>query len=103
MSNRNQHVIPHDGKWALKSERSKRVSSVFPTKREAIDAAREIARKEGGVLFVHGPTGQIFQHVVELDPVNDDEIREAVRKAAVTPARKSSGKTRRYIKPKRDV
>ena len=101
MGQRNQHVVPHNGEWALKSEGSGSLSSVFSTKREAIDAAREIARKKGGTLYVHGPTGQVFQHVEVLGPINDDEIREAVRKVSVTNVRKSSVKRKKHIKRKR--
>jgi hypothetical protein len=54
-----QHVIPHDGKWAVKRDGSSRVTSVHDTQREAIDAGREIARNQGGELVIHGRDGEI--------------------------------------------
>jgi hypothetical protein len=51
------HVIHEDGRWAVKREGH---SEVFPTQREAIERAREIAKRESsGQLVVHGRDGQI--------------------------------------------
>jgi uncharacterized protein YdaT len=56
---RNQHVVPHDGAWAVKSEGGDRASSVHETQREAIDRGREISRNQNSELFVHGRDGRI--------------------------------------------
>ena len=56
---RNQHVVPHDGGWAVRGAGSQRATSVHPTQREAIDVGREIARNQGSELFIHGRDGQI--------------------------------------------
>ncbi|MCY3788823.1 MAG: DUF2188 domain-containing protein [Gemmatimonadetes bacterium] len=59
MAKRNQHVVPHDGEWAVRGAGSQRASSVHHTQREAIDAARAIAQNQGSEMFVHGKDGRI--------------------------------------------
>lgn len=59
MSKRNQHVVPHDGGWAVRGAGSQRATSVHRTQQEAIETAREIARNQGTELFVHGRDGRI--------------------------------------------
>jgi hypothetical protein len=54
----NQHVIPHDRGWAVRGEGRKRVTSIHPTQRKAIEAARLAARNHGGELFVHDRSGR---------------------------------------------
>ena len=58
MARRGQHVVPHPRGWAVKPEGGKRASSVHDTQRQAIDRAREIAKKQGVELFVHGRDGR---------------------------------------------
>lgn len=54
------HVVRHpEGGWANRREGSDRASGRFPTQREAEDAAREIARREGGEVFIHDRGGKI--------------------------------------------
>jgi len=56
---KNQHVVPHEGKWAVRGEGNERVTEVFGTQREAIDRAREIARNQDSELLIHGEDGRI--------------------------------------------
>lgn len=56
---KNQHVVPHSGKWAVKGDGSKRASRVVSTQREAIDVARRIARNQGTDVVIHGQDGRI--------------------------------------------
>jgi len=56
--NRNQHVVPHDGKWAVKPEGG-RASSIHDTQREAIERGREIAQNQNSELLIHGRDGRI--------------------------------------------
>lgn len=79
MSARTQHVVPHGDQWAVKGEGSKRVT-VFPTKREAIDAARKIADDLGTDMLVHGKLGQIFYPSPAESSLDEEMIRQAVRK-----------------------
>lgn len=59
MSKRNQHVVPHDGGWAVRSAGSQRAASTHATQSEAISAGREIARNQGSELVIHGRDGRI--------------------------------------------
>ncbi len=55
----NQHVVPHGDGWAVRAEGAERVTSVYPTQREAINAARETARNQRVELLIHGADGKI--------------------------------------------
>jgi hypothetical protein len=57
---RNQHVVPTgDGKWGVRGEGNERLTRVTNTQREAIDAARDIARNQGSEVVIHRPDGRI--------------------------------------------
>lgn len=56
---KNQHVVPHNGQWAVLGEGNQRVTSVHPTQQQAIDAGRGIARNQESELVIHRPNGQI--------------------------------------------
>lgn len=59
MPKRNQHVVPHDNGWAVRSAGSQRASSIHNTQGEAISAGREIARNQRSELYIHGRNGRI--------------------------------------------
>ena len=56
---KNQHIVPHPGGWAVKSEGSSRASRVFETQKEAIAKGTEIAKNQQSELFIHNRQGQI--------------------------------------------
>lgn len=56
---KNQHVVPHQKGWAVKSEGSEKASSVHPIQQKAIDQGREVSRHQGSELFVHDRHGRI--------------------------------------------
>lgn len=56
---RNQHVVPRDGDWAVRGAGASRDTRRFETQREAIDAARQIARNQGSELLVHARDGRV--------------------------------------------
>ncbi len=56
---KNQHIVPHGDKWAVRGEGNERPSSVHDTQRQAIDVGREIARNQRSELFIHGENGKI--------------------------------------------
>lgn len=43
----------------MRGEHVERAAAVVPTQREAIDIGREITRRQGTELFIHGENGQI--------------------------------------------
>jgi ATP-dependent DNA ligase len=58
MAGKNQHVVPHEGKWAVKGEGNQRASSIHDAQTAATERAREIARREKSELLVHGRDGE---------------------------------------------
>lgn len=58
MAKETLHVVPHDDTWAVKREGNERVSSTHATQKDAIDAARGLA-KDGDALVIHRPDGTI--------------------------------------------
>ncbi|MBI3965902.1 MAG: DUF2188 domain-containing protein [Chloroflexi bacterium] len=56
---KNQHVIPHGGKWAVKGEGNKRITRTADTQKEALEVARQIARNQGVDVVIHGRDGNI--------------------------------------------
>lgn len=59
MANRNQHVVPHDGDWAVQGAGNSRATSVHETQQEAIQRAREIAQNNQSEVLIHGENGRI--------------------------------------------
>jgi uncharacterized protein YdaT len=56
---KNVHVVPKDGNWAVRKESSKRVSKVTKTQKEAIQLGKEQAKRNGSELLIHGKNGRI--------------------------------------------
>ncbi len=54
-----QHVTPKGDSWQVKKSESLRATKHFSTQKDAIQYAREIARKQQTELFVHGTNGRI--------------------------------------------
>ena len=59
MSKKNQHVVPHEGQWAVRGEGNERLTSITSTQSEAIEIARSIAEHQQSELFIHNRHGQI--------------------------------------------
>jgi uncharacterized protein YdaT len=59
MTHKDQHVVPHDGDWAVRGEGNERVTSLHDTQGEAIDHAREIAQNERAEVVIHRRDGTI--------------------------------------------
>lgn len=56
---KNQHVVPHEGGWAVRGAGNERATSVHGTQAAAIEAARGIAQNQHSELLIHGRNGQI--------------------------------------------
>ena len=59
MPRKTQLVVPRNGKWAVRKSGSIRVSRYFKTQSEAIEAARDIAKREQTELYIFGSDGRI--------------------------------------------
>jgi uncharacterized protein YdaT len=56
---KNQHVVSHDSKWAVKGENNNRFTKITNTQNEAITIARRIAKNQQSELFIHKKDGTI--------------------------------------------
>jgi hypothetical protein len=56
---RNQHVVPRGQQWAIRGAGNTKDTRRFDTQSEAIAHGRQIARKQGGELVIHGVDGRI--------------------------------------------
>jgi hypothetical protein len=56
---KNLHVVPRNEGWIIRKEGASKASSVHETQREAVEAAREIARNQNSELIIHGRDGRI--------------------------------------------
>lgn len=56
---KNQHVVHHNGQWAVRGVGNSRVTKVCSTQREAQEIARSIARNQHSEVVIHRPNGQI--------------------------------------------
>jgi len=60
MSKNSQHVVKNsNGGWSVKKGGAKKATKIFPTQKEAISQAREIAKKQHAELYIHGKDGRI--------------------------------------------
>jgi len=59
MSNKNYHVVPQGGGWAVKRSGAERASSRHATQGEAINAGKQLAESRRTELVIHRPNGQI--------------------------------------------
>ena len=55
----NVHTVHHGDGWANRREGSKRVSNTAPTKAEAIQAGRDMARRDHVEHLIHNRDGTI--------------------------------------------
>ncbi|MGH9553404.1 MAG: DUF2188 domain-containing protein [Terriglobales bacterium] len=55
----NQHVVPRENGWAVKTAGASKATKAFDTKQQALDFGREIARKNQSELVIHGKNGKI--------------------------------------------
>lgn len=53
-SKRNQHVVPHQDGWAVRGAGAQRATETFDRKVEAVQAGRNLARRQGTELVIHG-------------------------------------------------
>lgn len=71
MANKNQHVVPLGGGWAVKAEDARRITVITTKQSEAISYARNIAKSKKSELIVHGRDGRIR----ERNSYGNDPVR----------------------------
>jgi uncharacterized protein YdaT len=59
MSKKAQHVVPSGDKWSVRRTGAARASGIYNTQSEAIARAKEMARNQQTVLYIHGRDGRI--------------------------------------------
>jgi len=59
MKKDNQHVVPHQGRLAVRGEKADRATAIHNTQAAAIKQARGIAENRGSELYIHGRDGRI--------------------------------------------
>ena len=88
---RNIHVIPRNDGWAVRGEGNSRLTSVHDTQRDAIDAARKIARDEKGELVIHARDGRIRERdSYGSDPLPPKSPREVLFPTTLSKAREKA-------------
>lgn len=56
---RDIHVVPHGDGWATRKEGADRAGGVYERKRDALEQAREQAKRERVEVVIHGQDGKI--------------------------------------------
>ena len=56
---KNQHVVSHEGEWAVKGEGNTKSTKITETKAEAIEIAKRIAKKNKSEVVIHKRDGTI--------------------------------------------
>ncbi|TNG92521.1 DUF2188 domain-containing protein [Pasteurellaceae bacterium USgator11] len=56
---KNQHVVPHPEGWAVKGAGNSKATAVYPTQKQAVDRAEDIARNQKADTKIHGKDGKI--------------------------------------------
>ncbi len=59
MATKGQHVVPRNGKWAVRRAGAAKASGTYGTQKEAISEARKLAQSQKTELYIHGRDGRI--------------------------------------------
>jgi len=59
----NQHVVPHEDGWAVKGEGNQKYTATYKYQDDAIDRARNIAKRYKASLIIHRKDGSIRDRV----------------------------------------
>jgi hypothetical protein len=80
------HVVPHEDAWAVKREGNERASSTHPTQKDAIEAARDLA-KELDDIVIHRADGTIRERVTYYGTNGEARSEERTETTTATAAR----------------
>lgn len=56
---KNQHVVKNGKKWAVKGAGNSKATQNFDNQKEAIERAKEIAKRQRSEVVIHGRNGKI--------------------------------------------
>ncbi|MBS3075911.1 DUF2188 domain-containing protein [Candidatus Pacearchaeota archaeon] len=56
---KNQHVVPRKKSWAVKHEDAEKASKIFENKNDAIEYARNMAKKNDACVVLHDKKAKI--------------------------------------------
>jgi hypothetical protein len=60
MSKNSQHVVPKaEGGWSVRRTGAAKATRNFESQKEAVNFAKELARKQNGEVYIHGKDGTI--------------------------------------------
>lgn len=59
MAKISQHVVPKNDGWAVRKQGSVKATKIFTTQTEAVQFARQVAKKNSAELFIHRADGTI--------------------------------------------
>lgn len=59
MTKKDVHVVPHKDGWATKKEGASRAGTVTDTQKQAIERARDQAKREHVEVVIHGRDGKV--------------------------------------------
>lgn len=59
MAGKKQWVVPNGDEWAVRGEGNQRATSIHRTQKDAINAAKEIAKNQKSEVIIQNQKGQI--------------------------------------------
>ncbi len=60
---KDQHVVPHNGEWAVRGAGNGKATVIVETQREAIKIAHEISYNQSSEMYIHGRHGKIREGI----------------------------------------
>jgi len=74
---KHEHVVPREEGWAVRAAGSERPSSIFQTRAEAIDYAKELAQKHNVCMVVHDDEGKFKEFDCKPEFKNRHVVKDA--------------------------
>jgi hypothetical protein len=96
--NRPIHVTPREDGWAVVREGNKKVSAVHPTRHQAEEHGRSLARKSRADFVLHDKDGNVLVHDFYGEPHGGEvEGVHGEKKGQVTVTRPDTGTVHRQV------
>jgi hypothetical protein len=96
--NRPIHVTPREDWWAVVREGNNKVSAVHPTRHQAEEHSRSLARQSRTDFVLHGRDGRILEHDFYGEPHGgEDEGVHGAQKGQITVTRPDTGAVQRQV------